>query len=64
MKNESSLDRVIRVVLALVFFVFGFYVFIGTLSVVAYALAIIMLVTAVTGFCALYRVFGINTNKK
>ena len=64
MKNESSLDRIIRVVLAVVFFVLGAYVLTGALSIVAYVLGFIMLVTAATGFCLLYKLFGINTDKK
>ncbi len=64
MKNESGLDRIIRVVLAVVFFVLGAYVFTGVLSVVAYVLAVVMLFTAITGFCLLYKIFGINTDKK
>ena len=64
MKNESGLDRMIRVVLAVLFFVLGAYMFTGVFSVVAYVLAIVMLFTAVTGFCLLYKVFEINTIKK
>ncbi len=64
MKNESGLDRAVRVILAVVFLSLGFYVFSGTLSVVAYVLAAVMLVTAAIGFCALYKIFGLDTNKK
>jgi hypothetical protein len=64
MKNESSLDRIIRAVLAVVFFILGYSVFTGVLSIVAYVLAIVMLITAATGFCLLYKLFGINTDKK
>jgi len=61
MKNESGLDRIIRVVLAVVFFWLGAYVFSGTSSVVSYVLAVVMLFTAATGFCLLYKLFGIDT---
>ena len=64
MKNESGLDRIIRVILAVVFFVLGAYVFTGALSIVAYVLALAMLITAITGFCLLYKLIGINTDKK
>lgn len=64
MKNESGLDRAIRMVLAVVFFALGSYVFEGVLSVVAYVLAAAMIITAVTGFCFLYKILGINTDKK
>ncbi len=64
MKNENGLDRIVRVILAVVFFALGFSVFSGILSVVAYVLAAVMLMTAATGFCALYKIFGINTSNK
>ncbi len=64
MKNESMVDRVVRLVLAVVFFYLGAMVLVGVLSVVAYVLGFVMLVTAATGFCALYKLFGINTDKK
>jgi len=64
MKNESGVDRSVRAVLAVVFLVLGAYVFTGVLSVIAHVLAIVMLITATTGFCLLYTFLGINTNKK
>ena len=63
MKNENGLDRVLRFMVAIILVALGFYVT-GILSVVAYILVIVMFVTAVSGFCPLYKVFGINTNKK
>lgn len=64
MKNESGLDRSLRAVLAGALFVLGASVFTGALSVAAYVLAAVMLLTAVTGFCPLYKLFGIDTAKK
>lgn len=61
MKNESNLDRIIRLILAIIFFVLGVYVFTGVLSII---LGVVMLITAATGFCLLYKLFGINTDKK
>ncbi len=63
MKNESGLDRIGRVILAIVFFFLGGYVLNGVFSTVAYALSLVMLVTAATGFCLLYKLFGIDTTK-
>lgn len=60
--NESSIDRLIRVVLAVVFVVLAVK-FTGVLSVVMWVLAAVMAITAVVGFCPLYRVFGISTCK-
>jgi hypothetical protein len=61
-KNESGLDRVIRLVIAIAAFVgafaVGFGSALGWVLVVAGAIA---LVTAAIGFCPLYRVFGLST---
>ncbi len=63
MKNESGFDRIVRAVLAVMFFVLGAWAFSGALSVVAYVLGVVMLITAVTGFCGLYKLLGINTDR-
>ncbi|NTW27452.1 MAG: DUF2892 domain-containing protein [Candidatus Moranbacteria bacterium] len=63
MKNESNFDRGLRVVLGAILFLVGTTMLTGTASIIAYALGFVLLVTAATGFCALYRLFGINTNK-
>lgn len=61
-KNESTMDRVARAILGVVFLVLGVTFFSGTTSSVLYVLGIVMLITAATGFCALYKLFGIDTN--
>lgn len=62
-KNESLLDRGIRVVIAAVAVVLGVYVLSGVWSAVAYIVAAVMVVTAIVGICPLYKVFGVNTCK-
>ena len=59
--NESNTDRIIRVVLAVVFFLLAFTVTSGLWTFVAAALGVVMLGTAAVGFCPLYALFGINT---
>lgn len=59
-RNESNLDRIIRAVLGAGLVVAGVLVG-GTVGIVLYVLAAIMLVTAFTGFCLLYKLFGIDT---
>jgi len=61
--NESALDRIIRVILGIALLAAGLLMA-GPIKWVLLALAAIALITAVTGFCLLYKVFGINTNKK
>jgi hypothetical protein len=61
-KNESGLDRGLRVVVAIVAFVMALVVGAGSvLGLVLLAVAAIMLLTAAIGFCPLYKIFGINT---
>ncbi len=61
-KNESQMDRAVRLIVGLVLLVAGSQLS-GWLQIVLYILAIIALLTAATGTCALYKLFGINTNK-
>jgi hypothetical protein len=61
-RNESTADRAIRLVVAVVAAVAAFVVGAGSvLGIVLLAVGAIMLVTAATGFCPLYRVFGLST---
>lgn len=62
--NESSLDRIIRVVLAVVLFALYFTQTVtGTLGIVFIVLGAIALITGVVGFCPLYALLKIRTNK-
>ena len=63
--NVGMIDRVIRIVVALVFV--GLYftnVVSGTLGIVLLVLAGVFTLTALIGFCPLYLPFGINTWSK
>lgn len=62
-KNESTLDRAIRLVIAVVAVVGALLAGAGSvLGIILFVVAAIMLVTALVGFCPLYRVFGLNTD--
>ncbi len=62
--NESSLDRYIRVILGIALLVLGILgVVSGTLAIVFYVVGAILLVTGVVGFCPLYALLKIRTNK-
>ncbi len=62
--NESKLDRGIRTVLGVVAVVVAFVVGAGTApGIVLFVLAAILLVTAAVGFCPLYAVLRVRTNK-
>jgi hypothetical protein len=63
-KNESSVDRIIRVVLGVVLvLLYTFHVVNGTLGIVSLVLGATSLLTGVVGFCPLYALVKIRTNK-
>lgn len=62
MSNESTLDRGIRALLALLLLAVG-TVAGGALRPTLWVLAGILGVTAAVGFCPLYRLLGINTRR-
>jgi uncharacterized membrane protein len=63
-QNVGTIDRVIRVLLAVIV---GILYFTGAISGVAAiilgVLAVIFLVTGIVGFCPLYTLFHLNTRK-
>ena len=62
--NESSMDRYIRVILGAVLLVLKFTgVVTGTFGWVLLALGAIALVTGLIGYCPLYALLKIRTNK-
>lgn len=62
--NESSIDRIIRVVIGVVALVASFALGITSIGgIILAVVGVVMLVTAAVGFCPLYRVFGMSTCK-
>jgi hypothetical protein len=62
--NESGLDRVIRIVLGIALLVLFFtHVVSGTLGTVLVIVGAVSLFTGLTGFCAIYALLKIRTNK-
>jgi len=64
-RNESPLDRGVRAVVgaALVVTAIAGLGIATPLGIVAGAVGAVLLVTAATGFCPLYRLFGFDTAK-
>ena len=63
-KNMGSMDRIVRVVAAIVLGALYFMdVLTGTLATVAVAVSVIFLLTSAVGTCGLYIPFGISTCK-
>ncbi len=61
----GNIDRVIRVLIALVVIALYFAnVISGTVALVLLVLSAVFILTSVISFCPLYTIFGINTCKK
>jgi fatty acid desaturase len=64
-KNMGTIDKIVRIVLALVAVVLYFTnVVTGVFGIVLLVLAGIFVLTSLIGFCPLYFPFGISTCKK
>ena len=62
--NEGSIDRIIRVILGIVLIIIGWPVLgNNALGVILDIIGVILLITAITGFCGTYRLLGISTIK-
>ena len=61
-RNEGTTDRVLRGIAGLVLLALAFFAGLaGALYWIALAVGIVMLATAVTGFCPAYRLLGLKT---
>ena len=64
-KNMGTVDRVIRILVAVVVVILYFTnVISGTLGIILLALSAIFVVTSILSFCPLYKLFGLSTTKK
>ena len=64
-KNMGTIDRTIRLIVAIVFAVLYFTnIVTGTLGLVLVILGAVFVLTSFISFCPLYLPFGINTCKK
>ncbi len=61
-KNIGRKDRIIRLILGMLFFFVGIFMK-NVLGAVGIILGVILLITFFTGYCSLYKPFGINTKK-
>lgn len=63
-KNEGTTDRVIRAILGIAFLLLAIFIATGILKTIFFVLAAAAFLTAIIGFCGLYKILGINTLKK
>lgn len=62
-KNEGTIDRVLRTALGIVLMVVGFGVMGGTGGTILGVVGLVPLITGVVGFCPLYTLLHIRTDK-
>lgn len=63
-KNVGNLDKIVRLILAVVLAVlFATNIISGTLGIIALVFAAVLLITSSISFCGLYSILGINTCK-
>ena len=63
--NESGLDRIIRVIAGVALLALYFTnVVVGGLGIAAVIIGAVLLITGAVGFCPLYGLLKIQTNKK
>jgi hypothetical protein len=61
-KNMGTIDRVVRIVIALVFAALYFTGTVtGTLGIVLLVLGGVFVATSIISFCPLYSIFGLST---
>jgi hypothetical protein len=64
-KNVGSIDKGIRILVALILVVLYFTnVISGTLGIIILALSAVFVITSLLSFCPIWKVLGLNTMKK
>jgi hypothetical protein len=63
LKNMGAVDRMARVFVAEILLLVAFFWIGGSVAIVLYVIGIIFLVTAIFGFCPLYRLFGMSAKQ-
>ena len=64
MVNEAVWERFARTALGVVLLVVGFAVVGGTAGTIIGVIGLVPLLTGLSGWCPLYSLFGIRTNKR
>jgi hypothetical protein len=60
-KNIGAIDRIIRAVLSAIFVLSFFFLKSSLFKIILLIFGIVLVFTAITGFCGLYKVLGIST---
>ena len=62
-QNESELDKKIRLIVGVIALLLAIFVLTGTFQVISIIIGVLGIFTGLTGFCLLYKLLGIKTNK-
>lgn len=63
-QNESELDKKIRLIVGVIALLLAIFVFTGTFQMISMIIGVLGIFTGLTGFCLLYKLLGIKTNKR
>jgi hypothetical protein len=64
-KNVGTIDRIIRILIAVVVVVLYFTgVVSGTLAIILLVLSAVFVITSLLSFCPIWRVLGLSTRNK
>ncbi len=63
--NMGSVDRIVRIVLAVLFaYLYFGGIVTGAVGVILLVLAVVFLITSIVGFCPLYTLLKVSTRKE
>ncbi len=62
--NESQKDRAIRYLVGGFIVLISYFMLTETLQIIGLIFGIMLIFTAYTGFCGIYRILGVSTSKK
>ena len=62
-QNEGEPDRIARSVVGVILVLVGFSVGDGWWQIGFYVFGGLLIITGISGFCLIYKLFGLSTNK-
>ena len=57
------MDRVVQVVMGVILILVAYSTVVGIWQIVLYVLGVLLTVTGFTGFCLIYKLLGVSTQK-
>ncbi len=62
-QNVGTIDSVVRLILGILILLIGYTILAGVFQTAAYLIAFILVATAITRICLIYKIFDISTRK-